>query len=233
MRVIVLGGTRFIGRAIVDALVAAGHDPLICHRGVTEADGPPSVAHLHAERVELGEHRRELEAFDAEAVVDCHAMSARDARALLVALPDPALHRVVLSSQDVYRAFATVQRNDLATDAVPITEDAPLRADRFPSRGEEGYEGCPLSPLELTRLFSQGATDAQGEALIAQYQGQWRDVSATVDSVIPQNTFITSVSSTDSDRVTVTFFFLPTTWAARLQGLIHTIKSGWSDRFIT
>jgi len=33
VRVIVLGGTRFIGRAIVEELAAAGHDLLIVHRG--------------------------------------------------------------------------------------------------------------------------------------------------------------------------------------------------------
>ena len=36
MRVIVLGGTRFIGRAVAEALVTAGHEPLVCHRGTTE-----------------------------------------------------------------------------------------------------------------------------------------------------------------------------------------------------
>jgi nucleoside-diphosphate-sugar epimerase len=174
MRVIVLGGTRFIGRAIVDALMAAGHDPLICHRGVTKADGLPAVAHLHAERAELGEHQRELEAFDAEAVIDCYAMSARDARALLVALPDPAQHRVVLSSQDVYRAFATVQRNGLATDAVPITEDAPLRADRFPSRGEEGYE--EYSKLEVEEaVLAAGATVLRLPMVYGPYDYQRRE----------------------------------------------------------
>jgi nucleoside-diphosphate-sugar epimerase len=43
MHVIVLGGTRFIGRAIVDALVAAGHDPRVCHRSATKADGLQSL----------------------------------------------------------------------------------------------------------------------------------------------------------------------------------------------
>jgi nucleoside-diphosphate-sugar epimerase len=157
MRAIVLGGTRFIGRAIVDALVAAGHELLICHRGTAEPVGLPAVAHLHAERAELREHRRQLDAFHAEAVVDCYAMSARDARALLIALPLPELHRVVLSSQDVYRAFATVQSKALATDSVPVMEDAPLRADRFPSRHEPGYED--YSKLDVEQIvLAAGAT---------------------------------------------------------------------------
>jgi hypothetical protein len=55
---------------------------------------------------------------------------------------------------------------------------------------------------------------------MAQYKGQWRDVSAAVDTVVPQSMYITSVSSKDADHVTVTFFFAPSTWAARLQGLM-------------
>lgn len=157
MRVIVLGGTRFIGRAIVDALITTGHVPLVCHRGTSEPEGPPVAAHLHAGRAELGEHRRELDVFDAEAVIDCLAMSASDAQTMLDALPDPALHRVVISSLDVYRAFATVQKNGLATDSVPITEDAPLRADRYPSRDEEGFEEYSKIDVEEAVLRA-GAT---------------------------------------------------------------------------
>ena len=36
MRVIVLGGTRFIGRATVEELVAAGHEVMVVHRGRLE-----------------------------------------------------------------------------------------------------------------------------------------------------------------------------------------------------
>jgi nucleoside-diphosphate-sugar epimerase len=152
MRVVVLGGTRFIGRAIVEALVAAGHEPLVCHRGKAEPDDLAAVAHLHTERQDLADHRDRLDAFGPAAVVDCVAMSATDARAALAALPEPSLRRVVLSSQDVYRAFATVQHDGLATDSVPITEDAPLRADRYPypelaGRGE--YSKIDVEELVL------------------------------------------------------------------------------------
>jgi nucleoside-diphosphate-sugar epimerase len=132
VRVVVLGGTRFIGRAVVDALVRAGHEPLVCHRGETEPGGLAAVPHLHAERRRLAEHRAELCAFAPDAVVDCIALTAADARAALDALPDGSMRRVVLSSQDVYRAFATLQSGALATDTVPITEEAPLRPDRYP-----------------------------------------------------------------------------------------------------
>jgi nucleoside-diphosphate-sugar epimerase len=36
MRVLVLGGTQFVGRAIVDALLAGGHDVTLTNRGLSE-----------------------------------------------------------------------------------------------------------------------------------------------------------------------------------------------------
>jgi nucleoside-diphosphate-sugar epimerase len=158
MRVIVVGGTRFIGRAIVEALVGAGHEVLIYHRGETEPDNlPAAITHLHAEREHLPLHRDRLEAFGAGALVDCRALTASDARTTLAALPDPDLHRVVLSSQDVYRAFATLQHDELATDPVPIGEDAPVRADRYPYPDQAGLG--EYSKLDVEEIFlGAGAT---------------------------------------------------------------------------
>jgi nucleoside-diphosphate-sugar epimerase len=46
MRVLVLGGTRFIGLALVEELLGAGHTVAIVHRGEHEPDDlPPTVEH--------------------------------------------------------------------------------------------------------------------------------------------------------------------------------------------
>lgn len=133
MRVLVLGGTRFIGRAIVDELVRRGDEVTVVHRGLAEPAGLPDVPHLHMARSEWDERAAALRDVGAEAVVDCRALTRDEARAGVAALPDA--HLVVLSSQDVYRAFASLQHG-LETDAVPVAEDAPVREDRYPYRGE-------------------------------------------------------------------------------------------------
>jgi NAD(P)-dependent dehydrogenase (short-subunit alcohol dehydrogenase family) len=46
MPVIVLGGTRSIGRAIAEALTAAGHAVLVAHRGISEPADLHGVEHL-------------------------------------------------------------------------------------------------------------------------------------------------------------------------------------------
>lgn len=137
MRILVLGGTRFIGRAIVEALVGRGHEVLVSHRGEHEpTEGAvAAVAHLHVDRRELADKAGEVSAFSPEAVVDCLAMSKASIEAAIAAVPADGARWVVLSSMDVYRAFAAVQHGTI-TDAVPLTEESPTREDTHPYADE-------------------------------------------------------------------------------------------------
>lgn len=134
MKIAVLGGTRFIGRAAAEELAAAGHELLIVHRGQLEPADMPRVDHLHCERSELVSHKKELTAFAPEAVIDCLALSRADAEGALQAIPD-ARRRIVISSVDVYRAFGSLLTGR-ESDPVPITEESPVRSERYPYRGQ-------------------------------------------------------------------------------------------------
>ncbi len=131
MRVVVLGGTRFIGRAIVEELASSGHQVLIVHRGVLEPADMPAVQHLHAERAELRGRRAELAAFEPDAAIDCRALTKVDAQTAADALP-PDIRLAVISSVDVYRAFSSLNNED----PVPIDETSPVRSERYPYRGK-------------------------------------------------------------------------------------------------
>lgn len=50
MRLLVIGGTHFVGRAVVDAADARGHEVTVFHRGPSEPEGFPDVEHLHGDR---------------------------------------------------------------------------------------------------------------------------------------------------------------------------------------
>jgi nucleoside-diphosphate-sugar epimerase len=134
VRIAVLGGTRFIGRAIVEELVQARNDVLVVHRGNLEPDDMVPVPHLHCDRSDLTAHRNELAKFRPEAAVDCRALTRADAEMALAALP-AGIRLVVISSMDVYRAFgAAIEGQE--TDPVPLDEDSPLRSERYPYRGK-------------------------------------------------------------------------------------------------
>jgi nucleoside-diphosphate-sugar epimerase len=129
VRIVVLGGTRFIGRAIVAELEESDHEVLVVHRGVHEPDTGSGSRHLHVERSALTTVTDDLKSFAPDAAVDVSAKNGTDAYAALAALP-PGIRLVAISSCDVYRAFKSVH-DGTVTDAVPIPEDAPLREERF------------------------------------------------------------------------------------------------------
>jgi nucleoside-diphosphate-sugar epimerase len=159
MRTIVLGGTRFIGRAVVAELVAAGHDVLVVHRGEHEPVGLPRVPHLHVHRRDLVDCAAQLRRFGPDGVIDMCAMTRSDATAALAALPEgPRL--VAVSSIDVYRAFSSVWAGTV-TDAVPLTEESPVRNGPPPDRSYV-MEGYDYEPSESDNLDVEAAYLAHG-----------------------------------------------------------------------
>jgi nucleoside-diphosphate-sugar epimerase len=156
MRVVVLGGTRFIGAAIVEELHAHGHELLLVHRGEHEPGDLPEVDHLHADRRDLPHLRDAVADFDPEALVDNCAYSSADAETALAAVAD-GVRLLVVSSMDVYRAFGAVLAGT-ETDPVPVDETSPVRTERYPYRGRphpspdaDTYEKLDVEAVYLAR----------------------------------------------------------------------------------
>jgi len=174
VRVLVLGGTRFIGRRIVARLAGRGDAVLVVHRGESEPSGPADGSHLHADRQQLARHRARIRAFGADAVVDTYALTAADVDAVLPVLPD--VPTVVLSSQDVYEAVNGLHAGR-AVAAVPLTEDAQLRRNRYPYRGA----GLPQVPDDYDKLdvearwLPRGAVVLRLPMVYGPYDGQARE----------------------------------------------------------
>ena len=140
MKVLVLGGTRFIGLAAVRALVAAGHEVICFHRGQTAAELPDGVIEVLGDRARLGEHRDELAALGPDAALDMIAMTVADSRPVAEVLATLVPRVAVASSCDVYRSFGVLhgKPEDGEPFVEPAQEDGPLRVSRFPYRGLEG-----------------------------------------------------------------------------------------------
>jgi nucleoside-diphosphate-sugar epimerase len=147
MRVVVIGGTWFIGRAVTTHLARQGHEVLVVHRGKTEPAELSSVRHLHVERSELPGAAGEIAAFRPDAAVDVSAGNGADAQAALAALPE-GIALVALSSGDVYRAYEGLH-TDRQTDLLPLTETSPLRERRYVDGSN--YENLEIEELYLPR----------------------------------------------------------------------------------
>jgi nucleoside-diphosphate-sugar epimerase len=137
MRILVIGGTHFMGPVVVRRLNEMGHEITLFHRGQTQTDLPPGVREIKGDRHHLSDFRAEFQRFAPEVVLDMIALTEQDAQDDISVFKGIARRMVVISSQDVYRAFGRVNRKeDGVPDALPITEDSPLRHNLYPYRSE-------------------------------------------------------------------------------------------------
>jgi nucleoside-diphosphate-sugar epimerase len=128
MRVLVIGGTGFIGPHAVTALRARGHDVGVFHRGTRDAALPAGVASLIGDRRRIAEHRDALAAWAPEVVVDLILSSGRQAEALMAAFRGVARRVVAASSMDVYRACGVLHGLEAGgLEPMPLTETSALR----------------------------------------------------------------------------------------------------------
>jgi nucleoside-diphosphate-sugar epimerase len=174
MRVLMIGGTVFIGRELAQQLTDAGHEIAFLHRGEHEPDGFEGATHIHVPRAEMASKRGEIEAFAPDAVVDNMAMSAEDADVALEVVAGRRL--LVTSSLDVYRAYTHVQRNT-SGEPVPIDETSPVRDERYPYRSEgappmmQTYEKLDVEE----RYLAHGATVVRLPMVYGPRDGQRRE----------------------------------------------------------
>ncbi|HWD80668.1 MAG TPA: NAD-dependent epimerase/dehydratase family protein [Kribbella sp.] len=166
MRIAILGGTRFIGRAVVERLTSEGHRLLVVHRGENEPEDLAEAEHAHVDRNDPTALSAVLETFRPEALVDISGMNAAAADAALGAV-GPDVKLIAVSSCDVYRAYDSLH-SDRTTDPVPLTEDAPLRERRF-------VDGPQYENLEMEeRYLPRGATVLRLGAVYGEHDYQRR-----------------------------------------------------------
>lgn len=145
MRMLIIGGTRFVGRAIAEAALSSGHDVTLMHRGKTNPDSLGAAEHLIADR---DGDLSVLADREFDATIDVCAYLPRQVRTLADALGSRGGHHVYISTMSVY-----------ADSAGPtVDEDSPLTATPDPSVEtvtEETYGGLKV-------LCEQAAADAYG-----------------------------------------------------------------------
>jgi len=135
VRVLVVGGTGFIGAPTVRRLLAGGHEVAVLHRGQRTTRLPGGARSIVADRRRLHDEGARLRAWSPEVVLDVIAFTAADVHGVLDALRGTARRLVVVSSLDVYRAYDRLTRAQPGPpDPVPLGEDAPLRELPFPRR---------------------------------------------------------------------------------------------------
>lgn len=138
MRVLIIGGVKFIGFGVARELLAGGHTVALYHRGGSEPEELRDATHIHGDRDDLVAARDQFAAFQPDVAIHMIAMTAAHGEAFTRALIGIAQRGVVISSQDVYRAFGRVNGVESgAPESIPLTEDSPLRERIYPYRGDQ------------------------------------------------------------------------------------------------
>lgn len=151
MKLLVIGGTRFLGRHVAAQALAAGHAVTLLNRGQSGPALFPEAEHLRADR--NGDLGVLSTAGPWDAVIDCCAYVPRHVRSLLAALQGRFGRYLFVSSISAYA--------DLKTAGT--TEDAPLATLADPT--VEAITGETYGGLKA--LCEQAALDAApGQVLL-------------------------------------------------------------------
>ena len=165
MRLLLLGGPKFLGRAVIDAALEAGHEVTLFNRGQTGTELYPELERLRGERDgELGA----LQGRTWDAVVDTSGFLPRVVADSARLLADSVAHYVFVSSVSVYASFAkrVDESAPVARLADPSSED--VEADYgalkalceqaveavFPGRATHVRAGLIVGPHDPTGRFT-------------------------------------------------------------------------------
>jgi nucleoside-diphosphate-sugar epimerase len=135
MKILVLGGSVFIGKHMVQTLVESGHDVSVLNRGQTPVDLPPGVERIVADRTDAESMRSALKGQSWDAAFDISGFvmiaGGADVSVLLDLLDGHVGHYVYTSSIMAYAQGRGV---------FPWTEDGPMNDE-----GPEGYGGFKVA----------------------------------------------------------------------------------------
>lgn len=147
MDILVMGGSAFNGRALVPALVRAGHEVTVCNRGRTPIEHPPGVKTIAADRTDHDAVRAALGGTSFDAVIDMTAYHPNDVQLMIDIFEGAVGHYIFVSSTVIYGAV---------TDANPgpITESHPV--ERQGAQFEYGLDKILCEDLLITAHADRG-----------------------------------------------------------------------------
>lgn len=128
MRILILGGTQFIGRYLVQALLAKGHDLTLFHRGKTNQGLFQGVTEILGDRNDgfdpLGEGSWDC-------VIDTCAYVPSQTRRAIEELSGKAEHFVFISTRSVYDKSPGRVLTEETELLEPIHEDVPIVGEAY------------------------------------------------------------------------------------------------------
>lgn len=158
MRILVIGGTKFVAPSLVQELVNNGHDVTLFHRGKTFDSRTAGVPSLTGDRQQLADHVEDFKRLKLDVVLDMIPYTLSDGQDLMETMSGVTPRIVALSSADVYLAYGRLHRTESGPAVpVPLNEDSSLR-------NALGPEGESYDKISVEKLV-MGSPDIAGTVL--------------------------------------------------------------------
>ncbi len=159
MNLLILGGTRFLGRHVADALLARGHSVTLFNRGITDASTRDGLAQIH------GDRERDLRLLGDvtwDAAIDTSCYHPRTAQIAARYFAERTRRYIFISTISVYdHAAATALTEDSPIQLQPRGEYGPDKArceaimrSTFRRRGTIVRPGLIVGPYDPTDRFT-------------------------------------------------------------------------------
>jgi nucleoside-diphosphate-sugar epimerase len=148
MRILVMGGTRFVGRPLVNRLLEAGHELSLFTRGRQPV--PEGIEHLQGDR-SSDEGLAALQDRHFDVIVDSSGRTLEDTRQVLARTGPPAHRLVYVSSAGVYAD----------SELWPLDEESPTdpqsrHAGKLDTEAWLRQEGIPFTSFRPTYIVGPG-----------------------------------------------------------------------------
>ena len=158
MRLLIVGGSVFLGRALTDAARKGGHEVTLLNRGKSAAQVPEGVEHL---RVDRDQDLSVLEGRTWDAVIDTCAYFPRQVRQLLSAL-NGSEHYTFISSVSAYAELSSSGSDEGTALSKPLGDEVtevkketygPLKSGCEQVVNEAGWEALIIRPGVIAGPF--------------------------------------------------------------------------------
>lgn len=128
MKVLIVGGTKFVGKAIAKKTLEAGHEVTLFNRGATKHDLP--VKTIIGDVEDLTRFKSELLNQNFDVLVHCIAFTEKHAQDVVEVFKGTKTKVIVLSSCDCYEAFQGLNRNRDNSE-LPIDEKSETSLTKY------------------------------------------------------------------------------------------------------
>jgi nucleoside-diphosphate-sugar epimerase len=137
MKILIIGGSGFIGPFVANQLKELDHDVILFNRGKSQNPLALNFERILGERKNLISFKDEFKKYSPDVVIDMIPLGEEDAIKTLETFKGITDRIIAISSQDVYSAYGKLNGlEEGEPEAIPLKETANLRSKLYPYRNQ-------------------------------------------------------------------------------------------------